>query len=442
MMFGLPLWGFYVFVVCAITNMLCYVDRLTITMAAVVLQEKYAWTEQTKGLVLGGFFFGYLFTQIPGGVLAQKYTGQRVLAAALLGWSIFTFLTPVVAHNTTYLIACRIAMGLSEGMCLPATCDVLSRVVPTQHYSRAAALVGSSQSVGIITAVLCGPSIAHNWEFVFNCWAAVGVLWAVLIETVFTRYNPTPLTPAPEEGEIVEDGSSLKDPANSSVCNNKPQLEIIKEFLQHSGCYAVFCAHFGQNWIWYFIISWLPSYLKAVVGVSLEGQHLSTVLIYLSGICGAWTGGYLADTTIRKELLSRTAVRKSAQSVVLLGGSSFFLLVGLVQSNSQVVNVMLLGMCLFCCKFCDAGVTANVLDLSSTHSGLLYGISNTIATVPGFLGNWVAGAILDAFGGQWFLIFVVSIGVSVCCWLVFIYFASTKEILLRCETRQKGKQFL
>lgn len=50
-----------------------------------------------------------------GGTLADKYGGKQVMAAGVVLWSLFTFLTPdSAAMGTVFLISCRIAMGLGE----------------------------------------------------------------------------------------------------------------------------------------------------------------------------------------------------------------------------------------------------------------------------------------------------------------------------------------
>jgi hypothetical protein len=41
------------------------------------------------------------------------------------------------------------------------------------------------------------------------------------------------------------------------------------------------------------------------------------------------------------------------------------------------------------------GVLVNLLDIAPNYAGVLMGISNTCATVPGFLAPWVAGMLID-----------------------------------------------
>ena len=70
--------------------LLCYIDRVLISMAAIEMQLELGWSESDKGLVLSSFFMGYLIIQLLGGILANRYGGRNILMAAVILWSLFT----------------------------------------------------------------------------------------------------------------------------------------------------------------------------------------------------------------------------------------------------------------------------------------------------------------------------------------------------------------
>ncbi len=41
------------------------------------------------------------------------------------------------------------------------------------------------------------------------------------------------------------------------------------------------------------------------------------------------------------------------------------------------------------------GVLVNLIDIAPNFAGLLMGVTNTAATIPGFLAPWTAGIIID-----------------------------------------------
>jgi ACS family sodium-dependent inorganic phosphate cotransporter-like MFS transporter 5 len=78
------------------------------------LEPKFQWTETEQGIILGSFFYGYFITQIPGGLLAQRYSAKWVLGVGVLISAIFTILSPPAAKlGKEYFIACRFIEGLS-----------------------------------------------------------------------------------------------------------------------------------------------------------------------------------------------------------------------------------------------------------------------------------------------------------------------------------------
>ena len=62
-----------------------------------VLDGPFLWSEKQKGAILSAYFFGYFVTQLPGGRLAELYSGKYVFLAAVLINAIGTILSPVLA---------------------------------------------------------------------------------------------------------------------------------------------------------------------------------------------------------------------------------------------------------------------------------------------------------------------------------------------------------
>jgi len=77
---------------------------------------EFDWDEKTQGLVLSSFFWGYVITQMPGGMLADTYGGKATLGLGMLLSSIGTIITPVVArsYGPEALIILRLIIGLAQ----------------------------------------------------------------------------------------------------------------------------------------------------------------------------------------------------------------------------------------------------------------------------------------------------------------------------------------
>lgn len=76
---------------------------------------QFEWSEETQGLILSAFYYGYILTHVPGGLLAQKFGGKQTLGLGILCTAVFTLLTPTVAYMGAWpLIVLRFLMGVGE----------------------------------------------------------------------------------------------------------------------------------------------------------------------------------------------------------------------------------------------------------------------------------------------------------------------------------------
>lgn len=74
-------------------------------------------------MILSSFFYGYIFTQIPGGWLACKIGGKLLLGIGVSGSAVLALLTPAAAHmGAGYIIAVRILQGLFQVSILTFMC--------------------------------------------------------------------------------------------------------------------------------------------------------------------------------------------------------------------------------------------------------------------------------------------------------------------------------
>lgn len=58
---------------------------------------RYDWSAKDQGLILGAYFYGYLITCLPGGILAERFGGKRIAGYCLMIGALLTALTPLVA---------------------------------------------------------------------------------------------------------------------------------------------------------------------------------------------------------------------------------------------------------------------------------------------------------------------------------------------------------
>lgn len=64
--------------------------------------EVYNWSQEQQGIILSSFFWGYLATQILGGIISQCYGGKYVFAFGILFSAFCSLLTPITVRQCKY----------------------------------------------------------------------------------------------------------------------------------------------------------------------------------------------------------------------------------------------------------------------------------------------------------------------------------------------------
>src|SRR3954454_9975046 len=91
-----------------------YADRVNISVAAPVMMASLGWNEAHFGVVFSSFLVGYTLLQIPGGVLADRWSSRKLLPLSCIGFSVFTALTPLGALAFGLMLAIRCCVGVFE----------------------------------------------------------------------------------------------------------------------------------------------------------------------------------------------------------------------------------------------------------------------------------------------------------------------------------------
>jgi ACS family sodium-dependent inorganic phosphate cotransporter len=130
--------------------------------------------------------------------------------------------------------------------------------------------------------------------------------------------------------------------------------------------------------------------------------------------------GAIADRMLRAGR-SATFVRKLMQTLGLTLGGVFLSL--LPAAASITIAVILTTCAAGTFALCFAGYAPNGFDLSPRYADVIWGLSNTVGTLPGIFGVFLTGWLVD-HTGTFAAPFYVTTGVSFLGALVFLVFAS------------------
>jgi len=411
---------YMVLALCALATFICYVDRVNISIAIIPMAKDHGWDTQTQGLILSSFFIGYMVMQIIGGWLADRFGGKIVLGVGVLWWSLFTLLTPPAASlGITALLLSRILMGAGEAVAIPSVYSLVGRWMPHQERSRAIALNSSFYSLGTVFAILVTPIIVqyYGWQWSFYLFSLVGFVWWLFWQKLITSDPQKHPTISPQELEEINAGLS---PA-AMAANNSPR---ILDLLKQRPVWAVIVAHFCFNWSFYVLLSWLPTFVNKGLGVDFASIGIFAMLPHICLFVGMNFAGRIADKLIIKGM-NVTRVRKIMQSIGFGGPVIAFMIVGEVASLGAAISIMCIGVSFG--AFAAGGFMVNHMDIAPRHAGKLMGITNTAGTIPGIVGVYISGLILQATG-SWAMVFQVTAAITFFGLIFYLLFASGEKI--------------
>ena len=402
---------------CAFATFVCYIDRVNISVTIIPMAEQFGWDRETQGIVLSSFFVGYLLTQVFGGFLADRFGGKMVLGFGVLLWSFFTIVTPPAAYaGLAMLLVARIGMGLGEAVTFPSIYSLFSRWVPVTERTRAIGLNASGIPFGTVFALLITPLIVlvWGWEWAFYLFGALGVVWYLLWGRLTTNTPDGHAAISEAELGLIRAGT---DPGEQG---EKPPWG---RMLTSMPVWAIIVSHFCNNWGGYVLLSWLPTYIAEGLGVDFAEVGLYAMLPNAASFLFLNIAGWVTDGLIRRGH-DVTRVRKVMQ-IVGFGSAAIVLgLVGYITSAPMAIAFMTLGSALG--AFGLGGWASNHMDIAPRHSGTLMGISNTAGTIPGIIGVYVSGLILQ-YTNSWILVFQVAAALNVFGLVFFLIFGTGKK---------------
>ncbi len=394
----------------ALGTALCYIDRVNISIAIIPLAEDKGYDAATKGLVLSSFFWGYIWFQMLGGWLADRFGGKRVLMAGVAMWSLATALTPLAASiSFGTLLAARALLGAGEALNFPAVHSVAARWTVVEERARAISFHFSGVTFGTMIALLVSPVIVIElgWPAVFYISGALGLVWLAAWQI--------------KAADAPEDCPGMTPHEMATIAAGRPEMPLAgaipwAAILSEPAVWAIVIAHLCNNFGFYIILLWLPSYLAHNFHVPMARLGELSVIPYAVAFVMQNASGWFADA-LQKRGMSLTAVRKSMQGAAFVAGA--LPLIALPAATSVGVAVMLVTLSIGGSALGSGAFAVNHLDVAPRYAGILMGLSNTFATIPGIIGVAATGVILEktnSFAAAFYLTAIVYT-VGLVCYL-------------------------
>ena len=226
------------------------------------------------GAVFGGIVFG---------ALSDRYGRIRVLTWTIMLFAIFTGLC---AFATGYwdLLIYRTIAGIGLGGEFGIGMALAAEAWPAKHRARVSSYVALGWQVGVLAAALLTPLLLPviGWRGMF----LVGVIPALVSWIIRNKIH---------EPEVF-----VRKPKERKASRFEAFKLLVKDKATTKVSIGVIVLTSVQNFGYYGIMIWMPSFLSKQLGFSLTKSSMWTAVTIVGMMAGIWIFGQLADRIGRK----------------------------------------------------------------------------------------------------------------------------------------------
>lgn len=372
--------------VAIIVYIISFMDRTNIGFAFAGLGTDLHISKTQEGLAGGIFFVGYLFLQIPGGHLAERWSAKKFVGIMVLIWGVFAILAGLV-QNFEQLLIVRFLLGVAEGGIWPAILVLISHWFPAKERARAYGFWMMNIAISsIITAPLSG------WLLSVGSWRTL-----FFVEGAFPFLVAAPLwwglvADRPSQASWVSAGE--RDYIETSLARENadaPPSSGFADVVRSSVVWRLVAVYFLIQIGFYGLNLWLPHLVKTTTGGSSVLVGLVTAIPYIFAIVGLWFNARAADRDGRYAvhvLLSLVIGAVALVASVALGH--------IAALSIFLVSVAMGGALAYDGPFWASASRAMPVALAGGAMGLI----NALGNLGGFAGPYLGGYLQDHSGGS------------------------------------------
>jgi MFS family permease len=373
---------------------LTYLDRVNINTAVASDQfrKEIHLTETQASLVFALFAYPYLFFQIGGGWVADKFGPRRALAICGVIWACATIMTGLVSGLMMIGVS-RLILGFGEGATFPTATRAMSQWTPAnrrgfaQGITHAFSRLGSAITPPLVAFII----VAFSWRMSFIAVGIISLVW-VVAWAVYFRDDP-----AKHDAITKEELKTL--PAQSKRSEvNVPWMSLALRMA------PVTVVYFCYGWTLWLFQSGIPRFFKNEFHMDLQKSALFASGVFFAGFVGDTLGGIVSDRLYHKTKNLNLARRNLVALMMVLCCVS---MVPILFTHNLTYVAIALSAGFFFAEFTIGPMWAIPMDIAPKFSGTASGMMNTGSALAAIVSPLAFGYIVDKTG-QWTWPFIGS----------------------------------
>jgi ACS family glucarate transporter-like MFS transporter len=327
------------------------------------------------GVLLSAFFWTYALFQIPAGAFVDRFGIRRSYAVGFLVWSLASA-GIALSRGTGDVVGLRMALGLAESIAPLASISFIRNNFAGKDQGLPTSIYISGQNIGPALGALVGAILLDRfgWRMMFAITGLGGLIWL-----------PCWLFAAPPDGtRAVRQAEKAADDLAA------PRRWTWHMLLTNQTFWAMSLSILLSSYYWYFVLTWVPSYLILSRGFSTlgMGRVVSTALFTMAVV------NVLAGSAVDK-LAARIGVFRARLGFAVVGwaGTAAILLLLVTPDRSWALPILTFSMC-------ATGIGNSNFWTIAQHVppknlvGRTIGYLNTLSQVAGMAAPVITGWIL------------------------------------------------
>jgi ACS family glucarate transporter-like MFS transporter len=396
---------------------LTYLDRVCISTLAPSIMRELGLSRMQMSYVFSAFIVAYAAFEIPTAWWGERVGTRRVLARIVLWWSSFTIATGLVSSYKA-MLAVRFLFGAGEAGAWPNVARTYARWIPLRERGliQGVFFMGAHLAGGVTPALVLWLEPRLGWRGVFYAFGALGFFWAWAWYRWF-RDEPAD-HPAMRPAELEE-----------ILAGRRPESRhhhgwaFWRRAFGNRSVAALCLAYVANSYGFYFLITWLPSYLEQQRGFSKAALGLFAGLPLLLSVFADLFGGIATDQLTRRYGLriGRAGIGVGAYLLAAVA------MVAAPFTPSDVSAAVLIAVAAAASMFTLAASWATCLDIGGSHSGVISAAMNTSGQVAGILSPIVLAYLVERFA-NWSLPLLVMAALYLVSSLAWLFIDPRKPV--------------
>ncbi|WEG11114.1 MFS transporter [Pullulanibacillus sp. KACC 23026] len=385
-----------------------YLDRGNLSVAAPLIMKDLHISTAKMGFILSSFVWPYAVMNLPSGWAVDRFGTKILMTISVAIWSIVSVLTGFARAITAFILF-RVVLGVGESVMFPAAIKATNAWFPKNEKGTATSIFICGTQIGLaISPLLCTAlMLAFGWVPMFFIIGSIGFLALIGWVILYNDPEKHKWVSEVELAYIKKDSDEDKAEKETAKKTSVTWAQWFKLF-GHYPIWAMMIGNFALQYLFWFYITWLPTYLVKAQGLSISKTGIYASLPFIAGALGVLLGGKISDLII-KGGRSRLDGRRLTIALGAFLTAIALLITAFAHSPGLAVTLLTIGM--FTYSLCSAPIWALATDVVETPKFIAS--IGSIQNFGGFLGGAFApiitGFLISSQGGFTLALIVTGI---------------------------------